>query len=88
MALNSYYDDIVGIADSLIEEYQGRYGNVNIIISETQTGKVDSIRYFKDLLSMIDKYTAELFTDTNILNSIDEVKSLISSTLYKLENLK
>lgn len=89
MALGSFYESIPGLTDSLIEEYQGKYGIINnyqTISLSTQ----DPITYLKGLRSLVDslRYTELKQTDTNLQNTVDEITSLIDSTLYKLENLK
>lgn len=89
MALGSYYESISDLIDSLIETYQG----TNPVImdyknDEKYTGytKEGVTKYFEGLL----KETVEaksLFTDTDLLNIVDEITSLIKSTLYKLKRL-
>lgn len=89
MALGSFYEAIPGLTDSLIEEYQGKYGivtNYQTISLSTQ----DPITYLKGLRNIVDttRCTEIKDEDTNLQNTIDEIVSLIDSTLYKLVNLK
>jgi hypothetical protein len=92
MALNTFYEEIVGLADSLAEAYQGRHGIINdipLLKDEEQNKKNDPISMLEKHLSWVEKtrYTAVDKTDTAIQNIIDEVVALYLSTLYKLKNL-
>ena len=91
MALNAYYDEIPGLTDVLVESYQGKHG---IVTGYTPAEKFDEfdkstvIKYFKGLAMFVERAYAKLpHEDTYILNQIDNVKELIYSTIYKLENL-
>jgi DNA-binding ferritin-like protein len=91
MALNAYYDEIPGLTDALVESYQGKHG---IVKGYTPAEKFDEfdkstvIKYFTGLAMFVERAYAKLpQEDTYILNQIDNVKELIYSTIYKLENL-
>ena len=90
MALGSFYDGIVGIADSIVEMYQGRNGIIDDIpmIDNVGSGSIDKI--LETHLKMIEKmrYTAVDKSETAIQNEIDTAVGLYLSTLYKLRNLK
>lgn len=89
MALNTFYGNIVGLADSLIEQYQGKYGIITVYPSIPLIIRYP-IDYIKNLRSFIEveRYTSLKKEDTHLQNIIDEIISLIDSTLYKLVNLK
>jgi hypothetical protein len=88
-ALDEYQDGIEDLIDTLVESYQGRFGIVRgfkqpMTIREDN----DPIPYFEALRKYVEinKYN---FTQTSyIQNQVDEIMSLIESTLYKLKNLK
>lgn len=91
MALNAYYDEIPGLTDALVESYQGKHG---IVKGYTPAEKFDEfdkstvIKYFKGLAMYVERAYDKLDAkDTYILNQIDNVKELVYSTIYKLENL-
>lgn len=84
-ALNDYYDEIVGLSDSLIESYQGMYGLIQIKIPSSCYQ--DPLVYFQNFLQTV-KEGRKLFKDTNLQNSTDNIIDLVSSTLYKLRFLK
>lgn len=90
IALNGYYDGVVGLFDGLVESYQGKYG----IIKNFKTFKVEQYRnnkktisYFERLLDIIEE-NRDSVDDSYIQNQIDTVQELINSTLYKLKFLK
>jgi hypothetical protein len=90
MALGEFYAEIVEIADSLTEAYQGRHGIIDDIpmLEETSTDEPADVlqRYLASLEQM--RYTAVDKTDTALQNIIDEAVAQFLSTLYKLRNLK
>lgn len=86
-ALNNFYDEVLDLTDSIIEEYQGKYGIQDITIPAST--KEDAIVALKALVKLTDGGEAyNMFKESSIKNKIDELTSLIYETLYKLENLK
>ena len=88
-ALNTFYDEIIDLADKFAEAYQGKYGLIgpislmtakktNNIIAflEGQVDELDAMRY-----KVVDKDC------TPLQNIIDEIFGLYYSTLYKLKFL-
>jgi hypothetical protein len=88
MALGAYYEEIVGLVDDLVESYQGRFG---IIIGfdgpSTFREDNDPLKYFKALNQYVEVIRTKLPQDSYIQNQVDEIVSLIETTLYKLEYL-
>lgn len=82
--LNEYYDEIIDKIDELIESYQGLYGKVEIIIPPSKN--TDTIPYFQSLYNYITE-NKKLFDNIVIQNLIDEITTLITTTLYKLKEL-
>ena len=91
-ALNDYYDEIPDLTDGLVESYQGKHGIVKGYVPAEQFDEFDStnvIKYFKALALFVERAYDKLDAkDTYILNQLDNVKELIYSTIYKLENLQ
>ena len=89
MALNTFYDEIVELADKFAEAYQGRHGLIGPIslMSAKKTNNV--IEFLTDSMSEIEKSRYEICdkTDTPIQNIIDEIIGLYLSTIYKLRFL-
>lgn len=89
VALNTFYDEIIGIADSIAEAFQGRHGiiaNIPMLTNDTQ-GAIDIV--LEKQLAAIEKlrYTAVPKEETAIQNLIDTAVELYLSTIYKLRNL-
>jgi hypothetical protein len=91
-ALCKYYDAIPDLLDSLVEAYQGKHGIINGYVPADKFDSYDSdtvLKYFKALAMYIERSYDKIDSkDTFILNQLDNVKDLIYSTIYKLENLK
>src|SRR5574343_79020 len=89
MALGSFYEDIIGLADSLAETYQGRKGRITEIpyLGGIQNG--DIVEILKRLLAKVEEERKNCCPeDPTIQNIIDEVIALFLSTIYKLTFLK
>lgn len=91
-ALASIYEDIVGFTDTLVETFQGQY---NVIIEDYNINNVENfsskekiITYLEDAVITINNAKQYSFTDSDMLNIIDEINSLIKGTLYKLRFLE
>ena len=87
-ALNKYYDSIGDIVDTLAEAYQGKYGILkykNVSKIEQYESKEQVIEYFGKLIKFIEK--SRPIKDPFIDNVVQEIESLIYSTLYKLKYL-
>lgn len=89
VALNSFYDEIVDLADSFIETYQGEYGLIteyNVVIPMIKPDAIiayleNAVEIFKSVHSVIDP------KDSHLHNIVDEIVQLTYSTLYKLKFL-
>jgi DNA-binding ferritin-like protein len=88
-ALNEYYDEIVGLADDIVESYQGRYSIITGYKGEGQWIEdiTQVVKYFEALCMYVEKNRVSLVQDSYIQNQIDEVVALIESTKYKLSKL-
>mgnify|MGYP003351974821 FL=1 len=89
MALNTFYDEIIELADKFAEAYQGRHSLIGPIslMSAKKTGNI--IEFLQDSLADVEKMRYEVCekTDTALQNIIDEIVGLYLSTLYKLRFL-
>lgn len=89
MALQGFYEEIVELADSFSEAYQGKYGLMGPI-SLMSAKKTTNIVEF--LQAQMDEIEAERYKIvdkdcTPLHNIIDEIVALYLSTLYKLRFL-
>lgn len=88
-ALDDFYHEIIERADDYVEMYQGRYGLITSYgrIEAPYTGDGQVVAYFRNLLEYIDENRADLPSDTDLNNVVDEISGLVASTLYKLNFL-
>lgn len=87
-ALQDYYDSILGLADTFIESYQGKYGIIRGYTSPAIFREDnDTVKYFEGLVKFVELNRERLPQDSYLQNQVDEIVSLIESTLYKLKNL-
>jgi len=91
-ALNTYYDEIVGLIDGLVESYQGKYGLIKfqpVNGLDTNCDIKNIIGYFEKLCVALDKLRKdEKLKASYIQNQIDGIEELLYSTKYKLVNLQ
>lgn len=88
-ALNSFYDEVVDLADKFAEAYQGRHGLIGPIslLGAKKTSNI--IDFLEGSLKEVEdaRYSVCEKTDTALQNIIDEIVGLYLSTLYKLKFL-
>ena len=89
MALNSFYDEVIELADKFAEAYQGRHGLIGPISLMSAKKTTNVVEFLEDSLADIEKMRYEVVekTDTALQNIIDEIVGLYLSTLYKLKFL-
>ena len=87
MALGSYYDEIVGLVDDLVEAYMGCYEQIKTFPSVYHQPK-EAVKYLESLKNFVDDARKDLPQETQIQQIIDNIAQLIDSTLYKLRFLK
>lgn len=89
-ALNEFYDEIVDLADSFAEAYQGRYNELLDIPLLTNDKKGTIADVLEGQMKWIEDNRASICprTETALHNIIDEAVGLYMSTLYKLRFLK
>ena len=88
MALNTFYDEIVDLADKFAEAYQGRYGLIGpITMMSAKSNNI--VTFLEDSLSDVEemRYKVCEKSETALQNIIDEIVGLYLSTLYKLKFL-
>ena len=94
-ALNEFYDEIIDLVDSFAEAYQGEYGLIDFggdevdLTGELATFYKDALPMLDDLREGVDQCGKKLHKDdTHLHNILDEFRSLIAATQYKLRFLK
>ena len=88
-ALNEFYDAIVDLADTIAEAYQGSHGLIENF-PPRYTMADEPLPMLKGLCTWIkdNRYSVADKSESNIQNEIDNVVTLIDSTIYKLQFLK
>ena len=90
IALNDYYDGVLGLFDGLIESYQGKHG----IILNYKCDGFDNYKSGEQVINYLKKLDGDIDTlrksvkESYLQNQIDTIQELINSTLYKLRFLK
>ena len=87
MALGTYYDEIVDLADALAESYMGIYGQFKSF-PNCYHNPTNAVSYLESLQKFVEEARHDLPTDTELQNQIDTIAELIDSTVYKLKFLK
>ena len=89
MALNTFYDEIIELADGFAEAYQGRYGLIGPISLMSAKKTTNIVEFLQDQLDEIEsgRYDVCKKDDTPLQNLIDGIIELYLSTLYKLRFL-
>lgn len=87
MALGTYYDQIVELADTLAESYMGRYEKIKKFPSDFHAAE-KPVEYMEGIRSFVEEARKSLPQDTELQNLIDEIADLINTTLYQLKNLE
>ena len=89
VALNIFYDRIVGAADDFAEAYQGRHGMIGPISLMSAKKTTNVIEFLQDQLDEIEKFRYEIVdkSDSSLQQLIDNIIEIYLRTLYKLRFL-
>ena len=89
MALGTFYDGIIDLADKFAEAYQGKHGLIGPISLMNARKTSNIVEFLQDQVDEIEKARYELCdkSETALQNIIDEIVGLYLSTLYKLKFL-
>jgi hypothetical protein len=89
VALNIFYDRIIGVADDFAEAYQGRYGLIGPITLHSAKKTANIIEFLQDSLAEIEAARYEVCdkSDTSLQQLIDNIIEVYLRTLYKLKFL-
>jgi hypothetical protein len=87
LALEDYYDGVIGFIDDIVEIYQGQYGLIEgyDVIDTSDSKSKDKLDYFKETVEFVKSARKCIKSeDTHIHNIIDELIALQYKTIYKL----
>lgn len=87
-ALEGLYKGLPELADELVEAYQGLNGVVATYPAYSVTPADDAVEFVQSLRALIDEARDSVGKQSELQNLVDEIASLVDSTLYKLKNLK
>jgi len=86
LALDGFYQEMPGLADSLIEAYQGKYGIVSYP-SGYEVPATTPLEFLSNLSDYIIANRDQVAPDSELQNEIDSIQLLVDSTIYKLRFL-
>ena len=89
VALNIFYDRIIGAADDFAEAYQGRHGLMGPITLHSAKKTANIIEFLEDSLKEIEdcRYEVADKSDSSLQQLIDNIIEIYLRTLYKLRFL-
>ena len=89
VALNIFYDRIIGAADDFAEAYQGRHGLLGPITLQSAKKTSNVIEFLEDSLKQIEANRYEICdeSDSSLQQLIDNIIEIYLRTLYKLRFL-
>ncbi len=89
VALNIFYDRIIGAADDFAEAYQGRHGLIGPITLHSAKKTTNVIEFLEDSLKEIEACRYEVCdkSDSSLQQLIDNIVEIYLRTLYKLKFL-
>lgn len=90
MALDEFYKEMPDLVDDLIEDYMGHVqSKVDDYTNILNASDLDTLQYLEELHSICQDGYALLPDDAPELKSdLDNIKSMIDKTMYKLRELK
>lgn len=86
-ALGAFYEGMDDLVDGLIEAYQGKYGLIEDYVLDAGDMPPSPLEYLISLSEFVKVGRADFVQDSELQNMIDEIASLIDSTIYKLRFL-
>lgn len=86
-ALGSLYEDLTVIVDSLSEECMGVHGLIDSFPVEKFTPPKNAVDFVEELYGYVTNSRSQIGSESHLQNTVDNILSLLSSTLYKLKNL-
>ena len=89
MALGTFYDEIIDLADAFAEAYQGRHGLMGPITLHSAKKTANIIEFLEDSLKEIEdgRYEVVDKADMSLQQLIDNIIEIYLRTLYKLRFL-
>lgn len=88
--LNDFYEDIVDVVDSLIEDYMSIYGKVEDYVNLLSEKEMTALKYLETLREFTRESADELLDedDTELFSDVDNILSVMDTAIYKLKELE
>jgi len=83
-ALQKYYEGLPNLVDSIIEEWQGAYQKIIEYPTTYEAPNSDALTEVMAIRDFLVKNRAIVGDYTSIQNSVDNLMSLLDSTIYRL----
>jgi hypothetical protein len=84
-ALNSFYDEWLGLSDQFIESYQGKYTRIKVDVSEIIRLNINnSSALLAQASTTINLIRSRVKDDSELNNILDEMQDLVNTTKYLL----
>jgi hypothetical protein len=83
-ALQKYYESLPDLVDSIIEEWQGAYQEIVEYPTTYQAPNSDALTEVMDIRDFLVINRAVVGDYSSIQNSVDNLMSLLDSTVYRL----
>jgi hypothetical protein len=87
IALQEYYEQIVELVDDLVETYQGKYGILDLELTDVLANELEDVDYFRELAKWCEYARPSLPQDSFLTHQYDDIETLIYKTVYKLTYL-
>jgi DUF1680 family protein len=89
VALNIFYERIIGAADDFAEAYQGRHGLIGPITLNSAKKTANVVEFLENSLAEIEaaRYDVCDKSDSTLQQLIDNIVEIYIRTLYKLKYL-
>ena len=87
MALGSFYEELPGLVDGLVEAVQGLTGELVEFPADYYAPAANGLDELTDLMEYVKENRKTLPDDSEIQNLVDEIADLINTTRYKLKFL-
>lgn len=87
VALGELYEGLPDLVDAVVEACQGKHQTVYTYPDQETPGGGDPLGFVSALSDYVKEARQELAQDSEIQNAVDEIASLLDTTLYKLKFL-
>ena len=88
MALGTFYEELPDLIDAVVESIQGLTGEIIEYPEMYYHPATNGLQELEDLSEFVKVNREVLPPDSEIQNEVDNIATLINSTLYKLRFLK